>query len=191
MLWHLALEAGSAAERDGLPPGNANASRMVVCLILLSLLGCTDKERPDAGTTVRTADPPPMAEPSFRLIAPVGFVWNEGHGIYYNDAIRTSISLTLAMSVDFQSVVDDFTPERMLDAKLELLSKEIRAIDGRPTLLVKANRLNAPCPQRSLTAAFAARSGCAQVTAIYPATTTPEIESEIEEALVTSRYVEP
>ena len=88
----------------------------------------------------------------------------------------------------FQAVVDDFVADRMLAANLELISKDIRDMNGRPTLLVHGNRMNSKKPEQFCTVAYGTKTGCAQITAIYPSDMTEDLKGAIEESLLTSQY---
>jgi hypothetical protein len=79
----------------------------------------------------------------------------------------------------------------MLAANMELLTKDVRDVDGRATLLVHGNRLNAKYAQQFCTVAFAKATGCAQITAMYPTEITQDLKDRIEESLLTSRYEVP
>jgi hypothetical protein len=87
--------------------------------------------------------------------------------------------------------VDDFVADRMMAANMELTSKDIRDVDGRPTLLVHGNRLNAKYPQQFSTVAYGTNTGCAQLTAIYPTDTAADLKTRIENSLLTSRFEVP
>ncbi len=160
--------------------------------LTLTMLGCDQRQAslealPETvvGTNIGSR------EPRFVFVAPDGFVWNDEHRIWHNKSTRTSVTLAHAPGTSFQSVVDDFVPDRMLASGMELANKETRDLDGRPTLLVKGNRLNAKYPQQFCTVAFGTTTGCAQITAIYPADAPDEMKRQIETSLLGSKYVVP
>lgn len=132
-----------------------------------------------------------VTEPRFVFEAPDGFEWNDEHRLWHNKNNRTSITPAHSPGKSFQTIVDDFVADRMLAANLELVSKDVRDIDGRPTLLVYGNRLNAKSPQEFCVVAFGTRTGVAQATAIYPADLPEDQKTAIEDALLTSRYEFP
>jgi hypothetical protein len=134
---------------------------------------------------------PTSKEPRFVFVAPDGFEWNKEHRIWHNKDTRTSFTLAHGHGKAFQAVADDFVADRMLSAKLELVTKDIRDIDGRATLLVHGNLLNAKYPQQFCTVAYGTSTGCAQITAIYPTDTTDDLKTQIQESLLTSRYEVP
>jgi len=165
---------------------------LLVAGTVLFSLGCADRG-PSNGATpqVVVVGDPDAREPRFAFTAPAGFEWNEEHSIWYNKQVRTSISLAHAPGTSFQTVIDDFAADRMLSSDMELLDKGIRDIEGRPTLLVHAKRLKAKYPQTACTVAFGTESGCAQITAIYPTDLDEDEKSQIESALLNSRYENP
>ncbi|TWU09928.1 hypothetical protein [Allorhodopirellula heiligendammensis] len=130
-------------------------------------------------------------EPRFVFVAPDGFDWNDEHRIWHNKTTRTSVTLAHAPGTTLQSVVDDFVADRMLPSGMELTEKVIRDVAGRPTLLVHGNRLNARYPQQFCTVAFGTTTGCAQITAIYPADGDEHAKQQIETSLLESRYEVP
>ena len=79
----------------------------------------------------------------------------------------------------------------MLEAGMELLTKEIRDIGGRDTLLIHASRLKSDHPHYICTVVYATSKGCAQITALYPTDTKEELKTRIEQWLLTSRYEVP
>ncbi len=166
-------------------------SFMLAALAVI-FFGCSERSasnRPIPQTVVGVARD--SKEPQFVFVAPDGFEWNSEHRLWYNKNTRTSITLAHAPGKSFQMVVDDFVADRMLAANLDLLSKDVRDIDGRATLLVHGNRLNAKSPEQFCTVAFGTRTGVAQVTAIYPSDLTERMKASIEESLLTSRYELP
>ncbi|MEX1224776.1 MAG: hypothetical protein WEA31_09535 [Pirellulales bacterium] len=130
-------------------------------------------------------------EPRFVFVAPDGFNWNDEHGIWHNKTTRTTVTLAHAPEVSFQSVVDDFAADRMLASGMELTNKETHDVNGRPTLLVHGNRLNDRYPQQFCTVAFGTTTGCAQITAIYPADGPEKMKAQIENSLLESKYQVP
>lgn len=130
-------------------------------------------------------------EPRVLFAAPDGFEWNDEHGIWHNKNLRTSITVAHEPGKSFQAVTDDFVAERMRAANLELVSKDTRDVEGRATLLVHGNRLNAKYPQQFSTVAYATTTGVAQLTAIYPADTSQDLKTQFENALLNSRYEIP
>jgi len=160
--------------------------------LVVFALGCSERnaaDQPIPETAVGVATD--SKEHRVVFVAPDGFEWNDEHRVWYNEKIRTSITVAHATDTSFQTVVDDFTTDRMLAAKMELISKDIRDVDGRDTLLVHGNRLNARYPQQFSTVAFGTSTGCAQLTAIYPTATAEDVKTKIEHALLTSRYEVP
>jgi hypothetical protein len=165
----------------------------ILLLVLIwaaaTFAGCSDQE-PAANslpTVVANGTTNPR-EPRFVLTAPDGFEWNEEHKIWHNKKQRMTVSLAHAHDTSFQAVVDGIIADRMSTAGMELLDKEVRDVAGRPTLLVHANRLRSKYPQQCCTVAYATASGCAQLNAIYPKDTAPELKAQIETALLTSRF---
>ncbi|QDU28930.1 hypothetical protein ETAA8_40360 [Anatilimnocola aggregata] len=154
--------------------------------------GCSERNpsNPPSPKTVVDAAPD-SKEARFVFVAPDGFEWNDKHGIWYNKRTRMSITVAHAPGESFQAVVDDFVADRMLATNMELLSKDTRDVDGRATLLVHGNRLNAKYPQQFSTVAYGTRTGCAQLTAIYPRDTAGHLKTQIEDSLLTSRYEVP
>jgi hypothetical protein len=155
-------------------------------------LGCSTRnasDQPTPKTVVGVA--PDSKEPRFVFVAPDGFEWNNEHRIWHNKNLRTSITVAHAPGTSFQAVVDDFVAERMIAANMELLSKDIRDVDGRATLFIHGNRLNAKYPQQFSTVAYGTSTGCAQLTAIYPTDTAEELKTQIGDALLASRYEVP
>lgn len=130
-------------------------------------------------------------QPQFLFSAPAGFEWHKEQRLWYHKELRTSISPAHGPGASFQSVVDDFQKEKMLTAGMQLLSKEVRDVEGRPTLILHANRLNGKFPQQVCTIAFGTSTGCAQITAIYPTALGAAKKSELQAALLTSRYGVP
>jgi hypothetical protein len=164
----------------------------LIPVVTLISLGCTNGVKPGGAIPQTVVGVEPNSnEPRFVFMAPDGFKWSDEHRIWYNKAIRTSVSMAHAPGISFQTVVDDFVPERMIAENLELLDKDIRDISGRPTLLVHANRRNSDYPQEMCTVAFGTKTGCAQITAIYPADMRKPMKLEIESALLNSRYEGP
>jgi hypothetical protein len=164
----------------------------VLLTLLLAATGCGDQgaNKPPLPKTIVGIDPS-SKEPRFEFTAPDGFEWNDQHRIFYNKQLRTSIQLAHGAETTFESVVDDFSAEKMRASNMELISKEVRQIDGRDTLLVHANRLNAKYPQQSCTVAYGTETGCAQITAIYPTEMAQSMKTAIESALLKSTYGVP
>ncbi|MEM6473543.1 MAG: hypothetical protein AAF802_28545 [Planctomycetota bacterium] len=96
-----------------------------------------------------------------------------------------------APDTTFQTVVDDFVSDRMLGSGMELTNKETRDVGGRPTLLVKGNRVKARYPQQFCIVAFGTTIGCVQITAIYPANSPDQMKAQIEQSLLASKYEIP
>ena len=115
----------------------------------------------------------------------------QAHPIRYNESSRTSITLAYAPGISFQTVSNDFVANRMLIASMELISKDFRNANGRPTLLVHGNRLRAPYAQQFCAVAFGTQSGCAPITASYPTDSPENIKSQLETSLLNSRYEGP
>lgn len=156
------------------------------------LFGCSPRSASDqapAQTVVGLA--PDSKEPRFVFVALEGFEWNNEHRLWYNKSAKASVTLAHESGKSFQTVVDDFVADQMLAANLELLSKDIRDMNGRPTLLIHGNRLNAKDPQQFCTVAYGTKTGCAQITAIYPSDMTADLKATIEESLLSSRYEVP
>ena len=130
-------------------------------------------------------------EPHFIFSAPDGFAWNSENKIWHNSQMRTSISLSHGAGAAFENVANDFDKDAMLADGVELLNKDFREIDGRQTIVVKARKRNAKGLKTSITVAYATKSGCAQLTAIYPSEMDERSVSTIESALLNSNYVEP
>lgn len=130
-------------------------------------------------------------EPRFVFVAPDGLEWNDEHRIWYSKMTRTSVTLAHAPGTSFQSVVDDFTADRMLSSGMELIKKGTRDVDGRPTLFVHGNRLNTGYPQQFFTVAYGTAIGWAQITAIYPADLPLDMKTQIETSLLQSKYEVP
>ncbi len=161
-------------------------------LVMMLLLGCADPNGPDNATPQVVAGGTGDAnEPRFEFKPLEGFLWNSEHRIWYGKEFRTSITPSHAESTTIQAVADDFGADRMLESKMELMSKDFREVEGRNTLLVHAKRLNGKYPQEVCTVAFATKGGVAQITAIYPSDMTPEFKTQIESALLQSKWVEP
>ena len=166
--------------------------RTPLIFLTLALVGCADRQTsmpalPEAVVGAELNSP----EPRFVFVAPDGFEWNDEHGIWHNKSIRTSVTLAHAPGITFQSIVDDFVTDKMLASGMELTSKETRDVEGRPTLMVKGNRLNARYPQQFCTVAFETMAGCAQITAFYPADLAEHIKRQIETSLLESKYESP
>ena len=152
-------------------------------------LGCSGPHASDVPVASPVADiDGDLVKPRFVFSAPDGFEWNDEQQIWNNKVTRTSISLAHAQGTSFETIVDDFIADRMLAANMELISKDIRDVVGRPTLLVHGNRLNAKYPQQFCTVAFGTETGCAQLTAIYPKAADEEMKKQIETLLLSSRY---
>ena len=162
---------------------------LLLCTTVALSVGCYDRGKPitQLPQTVVGVNPG-STEPRLAFVAPDGFEWNEQHRIWYNENLRASVTLAHAPGIEFQSVVDDFVADRMLASSMELLIKEVREIDGRPTLLIHANRLKGNYPQQACTVAYATDTGCAQLTAMYPTDMNPNIKTAMEQALLTSHY---
>ncbi len=161
-------------------------------VLTLTLLGCSESQTSvDALPETFVASDINSQEPRFIFVALDGFVWNKEHQIWHNKSTRTSVTFAHATGTSFQSVVDDFVPDRMLASGMELTDKETRDIDGRSTLLVKGNRLKARYPQQFCTVAFGTTTGCAQITAIYPADAPDPMKNQIETSLLESKYEVP
>lgn len=163
----------------------------LIALIFLAL-GCSERE------TFTEPAPPTVVgvdsdsnEPRFVFVAPDGFEWDDDHRFWYSEATRTSVTLAHAPGTSFQSVADDFTADRMLSAGMELIKKQTRDVDGRPTLFVHGTRLNSRYPQQFCTVAYGTTTGCAQISAIYPADLPEEMKSQIETSLLQSKYEAP
>lgn len=165
----------------------------ILALIVLSVLltGCSKKPVADETLPTKTVGEISPQEPRFIFNGPDGFEWNAEHRIWHNETARTSVTLAHAVDTTFQSVVDDFTAENMLASGLQLNTKKMLDVDGRPTLLVIGDRLTAPYPQQFCTVAFGTEDGCAQITAIYPTNSSDQLKKQIETALVESRYEAP
>jgi hypothetical protein len=160
--------------------------------ITIVALGCAKHSTSETAISQAVAsEDRDSQEPHFRFIAPDGFQWNSEHRIWHHKGLRTSITLSHAPGATFQTVIDDFVPARMLTLNMELTSKEIRNIDGRPTLLVHANRLKGKYPQEACAVVFGTDVGCAQLNAIYPADMNKEMKARIESALLNARYEVP
>ena len=161
-------------------------------VLMLAVLGCTEPQAPVGALpeTVVGIDINSQ-EPRFTFVAPDGFIWNDEHKMFHNQATRTSVTLAHAPGTSFQTVVDDFVSDRMLSAGMELTTKETRDVGGRPTLLVKGNRVKARYPQQFCTVAFGTTTGCAQITAIYPADVPDLMKARIETSLLESTYGVP
>lgn len=163
----------------------------LIALVFLAL-GCSERETfmEPAPPTVVGVDAK-SKEPRFVFVAPDGFEWNDDHRSWYSEATRTSITPAHAPGTSFQSVVDDFTADRMQSAGMELIKMETRDVDGRPTLVVHGNRINTSYPQQFCTVAYGTTTGCAQITAIYPADLAEEMKAQIETSLLQSKYEAP
>jgi hypothetical protein len=164
----------------------------LLLLLTFAMIGCAEHRvsptlLPEkvAGTEVNAH------EPKFVFIAPDGFEWSDANRIWHNKSTNTSIALAHEPGRSFQSVVDDFVPERMLASGLELIDKETLYASGRATLLIKGNRLNVRVPQQFCTVAFGTDLGCAQITAIYPTDSSDRWKNKIEASLLESRYEMP
>lgn len=155
----------------------------------LVALGCLGSPAADAPVPSSAADiDSDVEKPQFVFSAPEGFKWNEDHQLWHNEVMRTSIRLAHDPSASFDNIVDDFESDRMLAANMELVSKDIRDVAGRPTMLVRGNRLNAKYPQQFCTVAFSTKVGCAQITAMYPKSMNEEMKQQIENALLAARH---
>lgn len=166
----------------------------VSLLILMFMLEAGCSEGPKSGQSMPekvVGLTPGSKEPRLVFVAPDGFEWNSEHRIWHNKKIRTSITVSHKPGAAFQAVVDDFAVDRMKAAKMELIRKDTREVEGRPTLLVHGNRLNAKYPQQFSTVAYGTSTGCAQLTAIYPTDTAQDLKTQIENALLNSRYEVP
>jgi hypothetical protein len=165
---------------------------MLLIVLVLTVLGCVERKSsipvlPETvvGTEINSQ------EPRFVFVAPDGFDWNDEHRIWHNKSTRTSITLAHEPGTSLQSVDDEFVSDRMIASGMELINKETRDVDGRPTLLVKGNRMNGRYPQEFCTVAFGTIAGCAQITAIYPTDTRDQMKKQIEASLLESRYETP
>ena len=156
------------------------------------LIGCNQAEPP--------ADPPAAADtiesldsdqPIITIKPPAGFEWVDGNSTLYNKELRTSISLAHAPGVEFKSVVDDFTASNMMAANMQLVSKEIIDVDGRQTMIMVADMASDDLPKQTCTVAYPTDAGCAQLAAIYPASTSDEVKQQLREALLASKFVVP
>jgi hypothetical protein len=164
----------------------------IFAIIVVYSVGCTKRHSSDVPIREIVAGiAPDSKEPRFVFVAPDGFEWNREHRIWYNKNLRSSITLAHSPGTSFQTVVSDFVEDRMLAANMELLTKDVRDVDRRATLLVRGNRLNSKYSQQFCTVAFGTATGCAQITAIYPTEMREELKAEIEESLLTSRYEVP
>jgi hypothetical protein len=165
---------------------------ILAAFVTLAVLGCSERNvsNPSIPKTI-VGGAPESKEPRFVFVAPDGFEWNNEHRILRNSALRTSITFAHAPGVSFQAAVDDLVAERMRAANMELISKDIRDVEGRATLLVRGNRLNAKYPQQFSTVAYGTSWGCAQLTAIYPTDTSENLKAQIDHSLLTSRYEVP
>ncbi|MCU0715951.1 MAG: hypothetical protein MUD03_07480 [Pirellula sp.] len=162
----------------------------LVALVLLPF-GCSKRPNSDASLPQTVVGDIGSRKPRFVFVAPDGFLWNDEYRIWHNKATQTSVKLAHEPGATFESTVDDFEADRMLAFGMELTKKETREINGRPTLLVHGNRLNAPFPEQFCTVAFGTSDGCAQITAIYPTNGTDQMKMQIETSLLESRYEVP
>ena len=160
--------------------------------LVMFVLGCSDRNAADqpAPRTEVTAENK-VKKPGFVFDAPDGFQWDDELGLWYNDDGSVGISLHHTPGESFEAVSGDFTEERMRRSNLELISKETRDIEGRPTLLLQGNKLNATVPKKFCTVVYATDVGVAQLTAIYEADTADELRAAVEHALITSRHNTP
>ena len=168
--------------------------RAALVALFTLLIGCSQHTESDfaSGSHVTeprtTTDDISVQEPRFVFVAPEGFRWNDQYRIWHNETTRTSVTLAHAQGPTFSAVVDEFVADRLLVSELKLTNKEMRDVDGRPTLLVNGIRLNAPYPQEFCTVAFGTSEGCAQITAIYPADGTDEMKKQIEASMLDAKY---
>ncbi|WP_147274147.1 hypothetical protein [Bremerella cremea] len=163
----------------------------VFASILFCGVSCSQEERVSLESTQLgpvVVGSPRSGDPVFKFDAPDGFQWVAEHAMWSHDDLRVSIRPAFSLKPDFPALVAEFTAENLRAEKMELTSKELREIEGRPTLLVHAKRLNARYPQEVCVVAFEAESGCAQLTAIYPADISPQWKSQLEESLLHSNY---
>lgn len=164
----------------------------ILAALAVVLFGCSERSAPDQPPPENFVGlAPDSNEPRFIFVAPDGFEWNNKHRLWHNKSTKASVTLAHGSGTSFQAVVDDFVADRMLAANMELLSKDIRDIGGRPTLLVHGSRLNTKYPEEFCTVAYGTKTGCAQITAIYPSDVTEDMKTEIEESLLASRYEVP
>ncbi|MCO6046572.1 hypothetical protein NG895_21960 [Aeoliella sp. ICT_H6.2] len=162
----------------------------IVSLTLCAGCGKNDSAEEAMSNTVVGIDEA-SEEPRFTFIAPDGFVWDEQNKLFHNEQLRTSILMAHAPQQTLNFLINDFSADQMLSANMELVEKDVRQLDGRETLLVKGNRLNAPFPQQFCIVAYGTDEGCAQLTAIYPEDLSDEIKANLESALLNSTYGVP
>lgn len=164
----------------------------ILAALAVVLFGCSQRNASDQPPRQIVVGPASGSnEPRFVFVELEGFEWNDEHRLFHNNRTKSSVTLAHEIGKSFQTVVDDFVADRMLAENMELLSKDIRDIDGRPTLLVHGQRLNAKSPEQFCTVAYGTKTGCAQITAIYPADMTEDLKTRIEKSLLTSRYEVP
>ncbi len=184
-----------------------NFNRGRTCLGLLVALcltgGCSDgNSEPKVDSTaqaVGTAEQPRLPtvtgvepgskEPRFTLEMPDGFEWSSKHRLYHNNQLRTTIRPTHSVGVEIQTVVDDFAAADL--KTFEVIDKEIVNVDNRPTLLLHANRRDGKYPQQVCVVAYGTKTGCAQVTALYPTDAAESLKKTLEKSLLNSRYEFP
>lgn len=162
---------------------------LTFAVLAIVLFGCSQRNASDQLSPQNVVGlAPGSKEPRFVFVALDGFEWNNEHRLWYNKSAKASVTLDHESRKSFQAVVDDFVADRMLAANLELISKDIRDMNGRPTLLVHGNRMNSKKPEQFCTVAYGTKTGCAQITAIYPSDMTEDLKGAIEESLLTSQY---
>jgi hypothetical protein len=164
----------------------------ILVSLVIFLLGCSERITSDQPTVTPVADvASDSKEPHIVFEAMEGFVWDKKSRRFHNERIRTQVLFSHSLGTSFQSLVDDFNSDHMLAAGMELLTKEIRDIGGRDTLLIHASRLKSDHPHYVCTVVYGTSKGCAQITALYPTDTKEEVQTRIERWLLTSRYEVP
>jgi hypothetical protein len=175
----------SSAINDGDCVHGSWLPQFVVVICLIISLGCKPTSRPIQGAPNQIAETKGLV-----FVAPDGFEERPAEKLYYHRQYRASIRPAYEPGANFDQKAAEFTEENLQQQGMTLDEKRIEVIDGRKTLFVKGRRINAPYPQVCLISLFPTQNGCAQLIAIHPADTAPEVAASIEKSITHAKYGE-
>ena len=161
--------------------------RCLTLFMLTLVLGCGPRNEADRTISKPVSD---VKEGHFEFVAPEGFRWNDRKRIYFNLHTRATISISHS-GIPFESIDGEFIEGLMRAGKLELTRKETRALAGRNTLLLHGVGGTPEYPLESCVVIYGTANGSAHLTALFPTGMEKELKSQVESALLNSRYEVP